>query len=148
MGFKFFEKILVFLGLAEEEEEENNELGTPEESRHSSSRRGKVVSLHTSKNLRVMVTEPTDYDEAQSIAENLKNKFPVVVNLEQADLDTAKRIIDFVSGAAFAINGNFQKVSSNIFIFTPPNVDINATMSRSEVEAFTGGTEEGRQEDE
>lgn len=147
MGFKFFEKILVFLGLAEEEEEDN-ELVEPEESRYSPSRRGKVVSLNTSKNLRVMVTEPTDYDEAQSIAENLKNKFPVVVNLEQADLDTAKRIIDFVSGAAFAINGNFQKVSSNIFIFTPPNVDINATMSRSEVEAFTGGTEEGRREDE
>ncbi len=147
MGFKFFEKILVFLGLAEEEEEDN-ELVEPEESRYSPSRRGKVVSLNTSKNLRVMVTEPTDYDEAQSIAENLKSKYPVVVNLEQADLDTAKRIIDFVSGAAFAINGNFQKVSSNIFIFTPPNVDINATMSRSEVEAFTGGTEEGRREDE
>lgn len=148
MAGKFFEKVLIFLGLAEEEEEESNEIASPEESPYSSSRRGKVVSLHTSKNLRVMVTEPTDYDEAQSIAENLKNKFPVVVNLEHAELDTAKRIIDFVSGAAFAINGNFQKVSHNIFIFTPPNVDINATMSRSEVEAFTGGSGEENQEDE
>lgn len=138
MGLKFIEKILVFLGLAEEEDE-SKEMEYQGDSSQPHGKKGKVVNLHASKNLKVVVTEPSGFDEAQAIAENLKNKSPVVVNLEQADLDTAKRIIDFVSGAAFALNGNFQKISSQIFIFTPPHIDINSTITQSEVEAFTGG---------
>lgn len=129
---KFFEKILIFLGLAEEEEEEETSgAAVKGQSQATPGKRGKVVNLHTSKNMRVVVAEPRAFEESQSIAENLKNKFPVVVNLEQTELDTAKRIIDFISGAAFALNGNFQKVSNHIFIFTPPHIDINSAISRS-----------------
>ncbi len=136
---KFIEKVLVFLGLAEEEEESREMAYQGDGSQQPPGKKGKVVNLHTNKNLKVVVTEPNGFDEAQAIAENLKNKSPVVINLEQTDLDTAKRIIDFVSGSAFALNGNFQKISSQIFIFTPPHIDINSTISHSEVEAFTGG---------
>ncbi len=139
MGLKFFDKILVFFGLAEEEVE-HQEMASVVDSVNSSTRKGKVVSLHTSKNLRVIVAEPKDFDEAQAIAENLKNKLPVVINLEGTDLETSKRLIDFISGAAFALNANYQKISNQIFIFTPNNIDINSTITRSEVNAFTSGS--------
>lgn len=140
MGLKFFEKILVFLGLAEEEEEHREMVTTNAETTGSTSRKGKVVSLHTSKNLRVIVAEPSDFDEAQEIAENLKNNLPVVINLEGTERETSKRLIDFISGAAFALNANYQKISNHIFIFTPNNIDINSTITRSEVDAFTSGS--------
>lgn len=133
MGMKFIEKVLVFLGLAEEEDDDKN-MVSHREPQPQTSRRGKVVNLHASKNLKVIVTEPKHFDDAQDIADHLKNKSPVVINLEQTDLETAKRIIDFVSGATFAINGNYQKISSQIFIFSPPNIDINAAISKSEID--------------
>ncbi len=139
MGLKFFEKILVFLGLAEEEEEQR-EMVSSSNSPNPSARKGKVVSLHTSKNLRVIVAEPSDFEEAQAIAENLKNNLPVVINLEGTELEISKRLIDFISGAAFALNANYQKISNHIFIFTPNNIDINSTITRDEVDAFTSGS--------
>ncbi|PKM84038.1 MAG: cell division protein SepF [Firmicutes bacterium HGW-Firmicutes-13] len=147
MSLKFIEKVLVFLGLAEEEDDDK-EMVSRREPHPQFSRRGKVVSLHTGKNLKVIVTEPKHFDDAQTIAENLKNKSPVVINLEQADLETAKRIIDFVSGATFAINGNYQKISSQIFIFSPPNIDINAAISKSEVNAYTSGVNDDSETEE
>lgn len=138
MGLKFFEKILVFLGLADEDE--HKEMVSSSDFPTPSTRKGKVVSLHTSKNLRVIVAEPNDFEEAQAIAENLKNNLPVVINLEDTELETSKRLIDFISGAAFALNANYQKISNHIFIFTPNNIDINSTITRSEVDAFTSGS--------
>ncbi len=139
MGLKFFEKVLVFLGLAEEEEE-HREMVSNHDTTNPTPRKGKVVSLHTSKNLRVIVAEPGAFEEAQEIAENLKNNLPVVINLEGTERDTSMRLIDFISGAAFALNANYQKISNHIFIFTPNNIDINSTITRSEVDAFTSGS--------
>ncbi|WP_241420962.1 cell division protein SepF [Candidatus Contubernalis alkaliaceticus] len=147
MGLKFFDKILVFFGLAEEEVD-HQEMASVVDSANPSNRKGKVVSLHTSKNLRVIVAEPKDFDEAQSIAENLKNKLPVVINLEGTELEISKRLIDFISGAAYALNANYQKISNHIFIFTPNNIDINSTITRSEVNAFTTGSFEDSELDD
>ncbi len=136
MSLKFIDKVLVFLGLAEEEDDDKD-MVSRREPQPQTSRRGKIVSLHTGKNLKVIVTEPKQFEDAQAIADNLKNKSPVVINLEQTDLETAKRIIDFVSGATFAINGNYQKISSQIFIFSPPNIDINAAINKSEINGYS-----------
>ncbi|MCL6635639.1 MAG: cell division protein SepF, partial [Peptococcaceae bacterium] len=74
--------------------------------------------------MRVVVLEPRSFDEAQGIADNLKNRRPVIVNLEHAETDLAKRVLDFMIGATYALNGAMQKVGSGIFLCVPNNVDI------------------------
>lgn len=91
---------------------------------------GNVVNLHTvnsnsAKQIKVMVVEPLSFDDAQNVADHLKNKKPVVVNFENTDADVAKRIIDFISGTTYALAGNIQKVGNNIFLCAPSNVDVS-----------------------
>ena len=88
-----------------------------------------VVSIHTQKQVRVVVVEPKAFDESQNIAEHLKSHRTVVLNLEKTDSALAQRIIDFVSGTAYALNGNMQKVGKAIFLFVPNNVDISGDLS-------------------
>ena len=64
----------------------------------------------------------------KEIADNLKNRFPVIINLEEADAELAKRIIDFISGTAYALDGRMQKVGNGIFLFVPSNMDISSAM--------------------
>lgn len=110
----------------EEEETERNE-EVREEIRPG--RRGtQVVSIHTQKQMRVVVMEPASFEESQNIADQLKNHRPVIVNLENADKNLAKRVVDFISGTTYALNGNMQKVGNGIFLFVPNNVDISGEM--------------------
>jgi len=78
--------------------------------------------------MRVVVMEPTSFEEAQNIADQLKSRRPVIVNLENAEKMLAKRIVDFISGTTYALNGNMQKVGNGIFLFVPTNVDISGEM--------------------
>ena len=75
--------------------------------------------------MEVCVIKPTSVDDAREITETLLNNQTVVLNLENLDVEIAQRIIDFISGAAFAISGNLQKISNYIFIITPACVDIS-----------------------
>ena len=75
--------------------------------------------------MEVCVIKPTSVEDAREITETLLNNRTVVLNLEGLDLEVAQRIIDFTSGAAFAISGNLQKISNYIFIITPASVDIS-----------------------
>ncbi len=126
---RLWEKMLLYLGLAEEEVEYPQDPGeeqVPEDYKAKSSRKGKVLSIHTTKNQRVIILKPEDFSEAKNIADNLKNRRAVVLNLENSGLENAKRILDFVSGTAYALSCNVQKISDNIFIFTPDNIDLTA----------------------
>ncbi len=76
----------------------------------------------------VCVIKPTAVDEAREITETLLGGSTVILNLEGMDLEVAQRIIDFTSGATFAINGNLQKISNYIFLVTPTNVDISGDL--------------------
>ena len=78
--------------------------------------------------MEVCVIKPTSVDDAREITETLLNNQTVVLNLENLDVEIAQRIIDFISGAAFAISGNLQKISSYIFLVTPTNVDISGDL--------------------
>ena len=73
--------------------------------------------------------EPRVYSEAQEIADHLKNRRAVVVNLQRIDHDQAKRIVDFLSGTVYAIGGDIQKIGSSIFLCTPDNVEIAGNIS-------------------
>lgn len=78
--------------------------------------------------MEVCVIKPTAVDEAREITETLLEGRTVILNLEGLDLDIAQRIIDFTSGATFAISGNLQKISNYIFLVTPTNVDISGDL--------------------
>ena len=78
--------------------------------------------------MEVCVIKPTSVDDAREITETLLNNQTVVLNLENLDVEIAQRIIDFISGATFAINGNLQKISNYIFLVTPTNVDISGDL--------------------
>jgi len=83
-----------------------------------------VVNIHTTAQLQVVLAKPETFEEAKKIADNLNQKRTVVLNLESANRDIALRIIDFLTGVAYANDGNLKKVAKAIFIITPYNVDV------------------------
>jgi cell division inhibitor SepF len=89
-----------------------------------------VVSLQSvQKSSKVVLCEPRVYAEAQDVADQLKNRRAVVVNLQRIQHDQAKRIVDFLSGTVYAIGGDIQKIGANIFLCTPDNVDVAGSIS-------------------
>ena len=128
---RLWDKILTFLGLVEELEEEEI-LADDVEFVRPTARKGAVLNLHSSgkNNMRLVITKPREFPEAQQIVEHIKGRKPVLVNVEDTDKNEAKRIIDFISGATFALDGNMQKVSQQIFVFAPAQVEVNAEIRR------------------
>lgn len=82
----------------------------------------------SSANMEVCVVKPSSVDDSREITETLLAGRTVILNLEGMDLEVAQRIIDFISGATFAISGNLQKISNYIFLVTPTNVDITGDL--------------------
>lgn len=129
-------KFMNFLGLQEEEEvvererivEQTEEPETnPFEQR--SRNKGNIVSIHSQKNVKVVLNEPRSYDETQEIADHLRSRRPVVVNLQRVRPDHATRIVDFLSGTVYALNGSISKIGPNIFLCTPDSVEIHGSIS-------------------
>ncbi len=118
-------KMKSFVGFDTEIDDEQDFLdaGAAEEKDYSV-KKGKVVNIHTTTQLKVVVVSPESFDEARDIAEHLKSKKPVVINLEGVEREVARRIVDFLSGAVFSLDGNIQKISSGIFLIAPYNVGI------------------------
>ena len=91
----------------------------------SSSRRGnKVVNINTTTQLAVVLVKPDRFENAAEIADQVKDKRTVVLNLEQTNKDVARRLVDFLSGVAYANEGKIKKVANSTYIITPYNVDI------------------------
>ena len=84
------------------------------------------VSINGTSAFKLVVIEPKSFDECPKLVDSLKGRRPVIINLEKVETETAKKIFDFLSGATYALDGNVQKVASNIFIFAPASVDIAA----------------------
>ncbi|WP_312095296.1 cell division protein SepF [Niallia sp.] len=90
-----------------------------------------VVSLQSiQKSSKVFLVEPRVYAEAQDIADQLKNRRAVVVNLQRIEKDQGKRIVDFLSGTVYAIGGDIQKIGTDIFLCTPDNVEVSGNISQ------------------
>ena len=87
-------------------------------------RSNKVVNIHTTTQLQVVLVKPDRFENAAEIADHLREKRTVVLNLEQTSKDVSRRILDFLSGAAYAQEGKVKKVALSTFIITPYNVDI------------------------
>ncbi len=87
-------------------------------------RRNKVVNIHATTQLKVVLVKPERFENASEIADHLKEKRTVVINLESTNKDVARRLIDFLSGVAYAGEGKIKKVAASTYIITPYHVDI------------------------
>jgi cell division inhibitor SepF len=95
-----------------------------------------VVSLQSvqktassTKSSKVILVEPRTYSESTDIADHLKNRRAVVVNLQRIDSEQGRQIVDFLSGAVYAIGGDIQKIGLSIFLCTPDNVEVSGNIS-------------------
>ncbi len=84
-----------------------------------------IYSINTNVQMQVVIIKPECYEDAQEICDQIKTKKPVVVNLEKVEYPIAQRIMDFLSGTCYSLEGSIQRVANNIFIIAPENVDIS-----------------------
>ena len=91
-------------------------------------RRNKVVNIHATTQLKVVLVKPERFENASEIADHLKDKRTVVINLESTNKDVARRLVDFLSGVAYAGEGKIKKVAANTYIITPYHVDIEGDL--------------------
>lgn len=130
-------KLKTFFTLDDEYEyvEEQEEMDVSDHSAQEQGNGEKVVNLKGMQqpSSKMILCEPRSYNEVQEIADNVVNRRAVVVNLQRVDHQQAKRIVDFLSGTVYAINGDIQKLGAETFLCAPDNVDVSGTIS----EAFT-----------
>lgn len=117
---KLMDKVLGLMGFEMEEREE--EPGWEERPR---GQKGNVVSLPPPRPTRLVMIRPTGFEEAQGVADHLKARRPVVLNLEEVEREVARRLLDFTSGVTYALGGSMQKVNKDVFLCVPSNVEIS-----------------------
>lgn len=132
-------KFLNFIGLEETEEDEallEEQPEQPQRREPRSKRRENAIMgggeaqpiPQSMASMKMIVYHPVCYDDAQTIVDNLKNRRPVIVNMEELDGNTAQRVLDFLLGAIYATNGTANKVSRGIFLFAPHDVAVEDTV--------------------
>ncbi len=105
-------------------EEEEEERVIPFRAPKTPKDKTKLVNINTNVQMQVAIIMPDGYDDAQEICDNVKQNRAVVVNLENVEYEISQRIVDFLSGTCYALNGSIQKISNKIFIIAPETVDI------------------------
>ncbi len=139
-------KVLDFFGMdtgAEEIEENENDIygydyndieeNEEVEQKGIFNRRNKVVNMPQVQQVKMVISQPTTFEQSEEICNYLKEKKSVIVNLEYVNKDVARRIIDVVSGAVHALDGHMQKISNSIVLIAPFNYDIENDTARDEI---------------
>jgi cell division inhibitor SepF len=85
-----------------------------------------VANGHAGEHVRVHLVVPKNFNDAQQIADKFKDSIPVILNLQGADTDLSKRLIDFASGLTYALDGGMQRIAEKVFLLTPRNVEVSA----------------------
>ena len=118
-----------------------NFLGFEEDERAGASRepggKAPVFSLHTQRTMEIVVLQPGAYEEAQTAADYLKTHRPLIVNLRCAQKELGQRVVDFLSGGTYALDGHMQRIGEEIFLFTPRQVLITAQQTHQEAASGT-----------
>ena len=103
----------------------------------NASKNNKIVSLHTVSQMKVVILEPKRYEDVTTIADHLKQRRALVVNLDSVEKNEDKKaIFNFMNGAVYVLEGNIQKITKSIFLLAPSNVDIDSTVKK-ELESKT-----------
>lgn len=147
MSEGMFKKFKDWISVEEEYDEEYDDIAEENEEEaamdtminNTVTKGSKVVNIHTATQMKVVIVEPKKYDDVTIIADHLKQRRAVIVNLEalEEEPETKKSIYYFISGAVYILEGSMQKVSKSIFILAPNNVDIDANIKKElESKAF------------
>lgn len=131
---EFFKGISKMMGFDEEEDdelledrEENYDEGEDEIEIEPfvSKKQNKIVNIHTASSSKVVISKPSNYDEGKVIVDNLKSRRIVIVNLNGVEPKEGQRILDFLIGAIYALEGGLQSVEKGVFILTPSNIEVS-----------------------
>ncbi len=144
MAGAMMNKVLDFLGIEQEENDDDkldnkyiydyeDEDEDEEQERKLFGKKNKVVNMPQAQQVKMVVFQVTSFDQAETICNLLKEKQSVVVSFEYVNKDVARRVVDFISGAAHALDGHIQKVSNAIFILAPYNYEIANELAREEI---------------
>ena len=145
MSSAIMSKVWNLLGMERPEEEnfeeednlydynyEEEEEAQPEEKK-SFIKKSKVVAMPQQQAVKMVISQPTSFEQSEEICGFLKEKKSVIVNLEYVNKDVARRIIDFISGGVYCLDAHIQKVSNSIFLIAPMNYEITNEMAREEI---------------
>ncbi len=131
---EFFKGISRMMGFDEEEDEElleNREENYDEGEEEIeiepfvSKKQNKIVNIHTASSSKVVISKPSNYDEGKIIVDNLKSRRIIIVNLNGVESKEGQRILDFLIGAIYALEGGLQPVEKGVFILTPSNIEVS-----------------------
>ena len=145
MGNKFMNKFWEMIGVSDSDEDEGYDYNEQdiapayqEEKEQvnpitSNKKNNKVVGMPGMQQVKVVISQPSTFEQSEEICEHLKEKKSVIMNLEYVNKDVARRIIDFVGGAAYALDGNMQKISNSIFLVAPFNYEITNEVMKEDI---------------
>lgn len=116
---------------------ENNEEEVVEDKKLFGRKNNKVVNMPQTQGqaIKMVISQPTTFEQSDEICSFLKQRKSVIVNLEYVNKDVARRIVDFISGGVYALDGYIQKVSNSIFLVAPSNYEITNEMAREEMKS-------------
>ena len=143
---KIVNKLKYIMGIDDpdyEEEEEQYIYGEEEEAEElpvntqTKKMRNKIVNIHTSTNMKLSIHEPLNYEDAPKIIDDLKKRKTVVVNFEQLEAGIKRQIFDFINGGIYSLEGTIHKVSTDIFVLAPANVEIDGNIKEELTSRFT-----------
>ena len=143
-GSNLMNKVWNFFGIEQDEDDEEienydeeyeQEEGEEEEERKLFGRKNKVVNMPQTNQVKMVISQPTNFEQSEEICQYLKERKACIVNLEYVNKDVARRIIDFISGGVYALDGYIQKVSNSIFLVAPSNYEITNEMAREEMKS-------------
>ncbi len=143
MAGALMNKVWDLFGMDSQEEEEYEDENVYDyedeeevvEDRKIFGRKNKVVSMPQANAIQMVISQPTTFEQSDEICSFLKEKKSVIVNLEYVNKDVARRIVDFISGGVYALDGYIQKVSNSIFLVAPSNYEITNEMAREEMKS-------------
>ena len=145
MAGALMNKVFDLFGMDQDEQEdyededvydyENEDEEEVEDKKIFGRRNNKVVNMPQSQSqaIKMVISQPTNFEQSDEICSFLKEKKSVIVNLEYVNKDVARRIVDFISGGVYALDGYIQKVSNSIFLVAPSNYEITNEMAREEM---------------
>lgn len=142
MGNNFVNKMWKILGVDDGDGYDEDEFSVeeaPVEEREftpassSNNKKNKVVGMPGVQQVKVIISQPNSFEQSEEICEHLKEKKSIIVNLEYVNKDVARRIIDFISGAVYALDGNIQKISNSIFLVAPYNYEITNEILKDDI---------------
>lgn len=148
MGNKFMNKVWNMLGVESDDDyndydeyydgnqtnlAEDKAYNAPIANTNNSKKNNKVVGMPGMQQVKVIISQPSTFEQSEEICEHLKDKKSIIVNLEYVNKDVARRIVDFISGAVYGLDGNIQKISNSIFLVAPFNYEITNEVMKEDI---------------